>query len=48
MRREVQDGAQVVADVRVHRLREADIGADRGAEEVERPEGGDDAAVEFS
>lgn len=32
----------------VHGLREADVGADCGAEEVEGPEGGDDAPVEFS
>lgn len=48
VRRQVQDGAQVVAHVRVHRLREPDVGADRRAQEVQRPEGGDDAAVKFS
>ncbi len=32
---------------RVHRLGEADVGADGGAEEVEEPEGGDDASVDL-
>ena len=48
VRGEVEHGAQVVACVFVHGLREADVGADRGAEEVEDPEGGDYAVVEFS
>jgi hypothetical protein len=33
---------------RVHGLGDADVGADGGAEEVERPEGGDDAQIEFA
>lgn len=36
-----------MAGGRVHGLGDADVGADGGAEEVERPEGGDDAEVEF-
>jgi hypothetical protein len=32
----------------VHGLGDADVGADGRAEEVERPEGGDDTEVEFS
>ena len=48
VRGEVEHGAQVVACVFVHGLREADVRADRGAEEVEDPEGGDYAVVEFS
>ena len=34
--------------VAVHGLRDADVGADGGAEEVQDPEGGDDAEVEFA
>lgn len=48
MRGEVEHGAEVVTRVFVHGLGEADVGADGGAEEVEDPEGGDDAVVEFS
>ena len=48
VRGEVEHGAQVVACVFVHGLREADVRADRGAEEVEDPEGGDYSVVEFS
>lgn len=47
VRREVQDGGEVVAGGGVHGLGEADVGADGRAEEVEGPEGGDDAPVEF-
>ena len=45
---EVEDGAEVVVGFDVHGLREADVRADGGAEEVEDPEGGDYAEVEFS
>lgn len=48
VRREMQHRAQVVVDVRVHGLGQADVGPDGGAEEVEHPEGGDYAAVEFA
>lgn len=39
---------EVMALGSIHRLGEADIGADGRAEEVEEPEGGNDAAVNFS
>lgn len=48
VRRCAQHGAQVVARVFVHGLREPDVRADRGAQEVEDPEGGDYAVVELS
>lgn len=48
VRRGVQDRAEVVALRLVHGLRKADVGADGGAEEVEDPERGDYAVVEFS
>lgn len=48
VRRCAQHGAQVVARVFVHGLREPDVRADRGAQEVEDPEGRDYAVIEFS
>jgi hypothetical protein len=47
-RRDMQHGAEIVALVDVHGLREPDVGADGGTHEVEDPEGGEDAAVEFA
>lgn len=41
----IQHSAQVVSGIFVHGLREADVGADCGAEEVEDPKGGDYAVV---
>lgn len=48
VRGEIQHRAQVMPLIRVHGLREADIRADCGAEEVQDPECGDDAKVQFS
>ncbi|MBA7579699.1 hypothetical protein ES708_21575 [subsurface metagenome] len=45
VRGEVEAGSQVVAFLRVHGLREADVGAHGGAQEVEEPEGRDDSEV---
>ena len=48
VRRAVEDRAQIVAGIGVHGLRETDIGAHSGAEEVEDPERGNDSVVQFS
>lgn len=41
----IQHSAQVVSGIFVHGLREANIGADCGAEEVEDPEWGNYAVI---
>lgn len=48
VRGRIQHSTQVVSGIFIHGLREADVGADCGAEEVEDPEGGDYAVVQFS
>lgn len=45
---EAEDRHEVVLDVLVHGLGDADVGADGRAEEVEDPEGRDDAHVELA
>ena len=39
---------EVVAFLDIHSLRQSDVGADGRAHEVEDPEGGEDAPVEFA
>jgi hypothetical protein len=48
VRGDVEVSAQVVAGGEVHRLGQADVGSDGAAEEIEQPEGRDDAEVELA
>ena len=47
MLREVENGAKVVVSGYVHGLGEAYIRSDGTAEEIERPEGGNDTTVKL-
>ena len=48
MRSEVKDIGEIVARVRIHGLSQTYIGPNGRAKEVEDPERGDNAAIQFS